>query len=111
MQKRPIYQFNTDTETGINKVPVGALVVCLNSGGVVKHFQLINKTGIVAGTTIAQAITAGNLTLENVHTHSIAEIANLQATLDAKAALKATSTVFGGIKASVSGTTLTINLV
>lgn len=59
---------------------------------------------------------SGNVTLnaavvDNSHNHTIANVTNLQATLDGKAAQKGTATVYGGAKFALSGTSLTITTV
>lgn len=62
MKKRSTFNFTTEAEIGIDKLPIGSLVIVDNYASVGSiQFLLSNKTNLTASTTIAQAVTASNL--------------------------------------------------
>ena len=57
MTIKPIYVFQNDTETGVDSVPInGLFIVETMTDGIPKMYTLINKAGILATTTVADAI-------------------------------------------------------
>lgn len=63
MKKRPIFIFSTETDTGINTLPIGSLIMVDNYATKgTKVFRKLNNTGLTASTTVAQAVTAKNIT-------------------------------------------------
>ena len=64
VQKKPVYVFETDSDTGIDQVPLKRLVLVERIGTtspVIRLFLLRNKNGVDSNTTIAQAIANKNL--------------------------------------------------
>lgn len=78
MQRKPIYQFDLSTDTGLHELPQGSIVTCLQTSNGTTQYQLVNKTNITETTTIAQAITNGNLKVSGIPNYvSEQELAHL----------------------------------
>lgn len=60
---KPNYHFTNGTQTGIDKVPVGRLVVVESFGNYneIKWYKKVNNTGVSDTTTIDQAVALGSL--------------------------------------------------
>ncbi len=58
MTKKPIFEFETLTETGVNETPVNRIVYVVET----KDFYIMmNTTGLTASSTVDDAIQAENL--------------------------------------------------
>ncbi len=58
MTKKPIFEFETLTETGVNETPVNRIVYIVET----KDFYIMmNTTGLTASSTVDDAIQAENL--------------------------------------------------
>lgn len=55
-----VVRFNANTDVGLDRVALGSLVT-VTDGGVEKQFQYKDDTGVITTTTIATAISGGNL--------------------------------------------------
>ena len=122
MQRRPIFQFDTDLSTGLGTLPVGTIITVVNYASTgARQFQVLNTTGLTALSTVAQALASGNIQAEATQTALSAKqdtlIAGTNITIAADGKTisannyvlpNATASVLGGVKASVSGTTLTL---
>ena len=136
MQRRPIFQFDTDLSTGLGTLPVGTIITVVNYASTgARQFQVLNTTGLTSATTVAQALASGNIKdlASNIDLTSIPAVtlppttgigavsatemqylggvtSSVQAQLNAKlsAVPASTASIYGGIKTSLSGTTLTI---
>ena len=51
--KNPVFRFESDTDTGINKIPVPSVVVVSNTSTVPKMFTLISTSGLTDSSTLA----------------------------------------------------------
>lgn len=58
--RKPLYQFKTSSETGIDKVPLKRVVVVEDTN---KQYIKDNNTGLTASSTVQDAIDNGNLVL------------------------------------------------
>jgi len=60
---KPNYHFADDLQTGIDKVPIGRIIVCEDFGNsnVIKWLKKVSNTGLTLTTTIEDAWIAGNL--------------------------------------------------
>jgi spore germination protein YaaH len=98
MQRRPIYVFETTSTTGLDKVPVGSTITVTSTG--VSYF-VSNKTSITGSTTVAQAVTAANLTISggggagaSLTSYTFTATANQTAFVTTGTTLSATPLVF-----------------
>ena len=136
MKKRPLFVFSTDLDTGLNTIPNNTLVMVENYASTgVRILTKLNNTGLTSATTVAQALASGNIKdlASNIDLTSIPAVtlppttgigavsatemqylggvtSSVQAQLNAKlsAVPASTASIYGGIKTSLSGTTLTI---
>lgn len=58
---RPAYYFKDENTEGIDKVPVGTLLIVKDFGNHIRYFIKISETGLSTNTTIEQAYKAFNL--------------------------------------------------
>ena len=65
-KRKPNYHFASKTETGLDNVPLGRVVVCEDYDGATKIFVLSDKTGVTGSTTIEEAFGSGNLEIDKI---------------------------------------------
>jgi len=74
MYKNPVYHFDTTTETGIDQVPMGALVFIKDVGlGKSRQVQKIDDTGLDSTSTIQDFLDDTNLHTEPVPDNTVTQ--------------------------------------
>lgn len=107
MKKRPIWCALTESETGLDKLPVGALIQIENYATLgVAQFSVKTKTGVLTTTTLAQAITAGNLVNRELSDADRTKLNGIAVNANNYTLPNSSSTVAGGLKSRVSGSIL-----